>query len=394
MARKNKPKPTKYQGIKELEMSDGTLNYVAVFSHNGTRHGEKNLTKLYGVKSAKQAFEKLSVIRNDLSKGIDVFGTKSDKVDYLVTEYLNTRNKDYRKNSTATYNKHIKPIIGHMKIAKVKKEHLIKIRTNMEEMGLSPNTIKKPKIILSPVFKEAFADEVTHRNVLEPIKFGEDRPKPPLVDRVDEPLINAARKIYYLALKEEADYNAVFLTSIMCARRLGEILAINYEDIIDGVVHVRASTTKTYKKLHPNAVAEKFPLPKEVLDIIGTGTGKIFKHYSRTYMDKYATMMKTKADIKLKPLAEDYPLRSHDNRNFIISIQSEKFGIDTVGAACLSHSNRSSNMNARYHSMEFHIIKEIYEDYWKKLRAQPTKTFAQNAIEEQLKELSKESEVN
>jgi len=105
-------------------------------------------------------------------------------------------------------------------------------------------------------------------------------------------------------------------------------------------------------------------------------------------------MMKTKADIKLKPLAEDYPLRSHDNRNFIISIQSEKFGIDTVGAACLSHSNRSSNMNARYHSMEFHIIKEIYEDYWKKLRALPTKTFAQNAIEEQLKELSKESEVN
>jgi hypothetical protein len=46
-------------------------------------------------------------------------------------------------------------------------------------------------------------------------------------------------------------------------------------------------------------------------------------------------------------------------------------------------------MNARYHSMEFHIIKEIYEDYWKKLRAQATKTFAQNAIEEQLKELSK-----
>jgi hypothetical protein len=159
----------------------------------------------------------------------------------------------------------------------------------MEEMGLSPNTIKKPKIILSPVFKEAFADEVTHRNILEPIKFGEDRPKPPLVDRVNEPLLNAIRKIYHLALKEEEDYNAVFLTSIMCARRLGEILEINYEDIIDGVVHVRASTTKTYKKLHPNAVAEKFPLPKEVLDIIGTGTGKIFKHYSRTYMDKYAT---------------------------------------------------------------------------------------------------------
>ena len=78
MARKNQLKPTKYQGIKELEMSDETLNYVAVFSHNGTRYGEKNLTKMDGVKSAKQAFERLSLIRNELSKGIDVFGTKSD----------------------------------------------------------------------------------------------------------------------------------------------------------------------------------------------------------------------------------------------------------------------------------------------------------------------------
>ncbi len=34
--------------------------------------------------------------------------------------------------------------------------------------------------------------------------------------------------------------------------------------------------------------------------------------------------------------------------------------------------------------MEFRIIKEIYEDYWGKLRA---KSFAQSAVEEQLQEL-------
>ncbi len=31
----------------------------------------------------------------------------------------------------------------------------------------------------------------------------------------------------------------------MCARRLGEILKIDYENIVDGVVNVRASTTKS-----------------------------------------------------------------------------------------------------------------------------------------------------
>ncbi len=387
MARKNQLKATKYVGIKELEMLDGTFNYIAVFSHNGTRYGEKNLTKLFGSKNAKQAFEMLSEIKIDLSKGNDPFSTKSDKVDSLITEYLSKQNDGYRINSTATYNKHIKPIIGHLYIDNVIKDHLIKIRTNMEALNLSPNTIKKAKIILSPIFKEAFSGRITDRNILEPIKFGADQPKPALVDRVAEPLIDAIKKIYNVALNEESDYNIAFLISIMCARRIGEILEIKYEDIIDGIVHVRAGTAKSYTKLHPNAVAERFPLPKEVLDIIGTGSGKVFKHYNRTYINKYAKMIDTKCKLSLKALAEDYPIRSHDNRNFIISIQSKKYGRDFVGTACLSHSNRTSNMNARYHSIELNDIIEVYEDYWEKLRSKNSKSFAQMAVEEQLREL-------
>lgn len=57
MARKNELKKTKYVGINELEMADGSKSYVAIFSHNGTRYGERNLTKLFGVRTAKQAFE-------------------------------------------------------------------------------------------------------------------------------------------------------------------------------------------------------------------------------------------------------------------------------------------------------------------------------------------------
>ena len=37
---------------------------------------------------------------------------------------------------------------------------------------------------------------------------------------------------------------------------------------------------------------------------------------------------------------------------------------------------------------------ELYETYWEILRAKPSKYFAQNAVKEQLEELSKESAVN
>lgn len=368
MARKNELKKTKYTGIKELEMADGSKNYIAVFSHNGTRYGERNLTKLFGVRSAKQAFEQLLEIKSELSRGIDVFGTKSEKVDDLVMAYLSTRDERYRKVSEWTYKKHVQPIIGHLMINKVSKEHLEKIKKNMEDLGLSKSTIKKVRTILHPVFQEAYQNEVVRRNVIEQVSMGGDTIKPELTDRINEPLLDAIRKIYNNAKLQPNDYNAMFLISIMCARRFGEILQLQYEDIIDGIVHVRAGTTKTFKDKDPEAIAEKYPLPKEVLEIIGTGTGQVFKFYNRTYSDKYAEMIDFSTKLKLKPLAQKYPIRSHDNRNFLLSIQSKKFGIDFVGTACLSHSNKKADINARYHSVELHDIVEIFKDYWEKLR--------------------------
>ena len=70
MPRKNKLKLTKYPNIYELEMADGTINYIAKFIHNGKRHPEKNLTKSEGKTSAKAAFQHLTYWRNQLSNDI------------------------------------------------------------------------------------------------------------------------------------------------------------------------------------------------------------------------------------------------------------------------------------------------------------------------------------
>jgi len=112
----------------------------------------------------------------------------------------------------------------------------------------------------------------------------------------------------------------------MCARRFNEISQLNYEDIIDGVVNVRAETTKTFKDLHPKMTAEQYPLPKE------------------------------------------YPIRSHDNRNFITSIISKRYGIDYIGAVCLSHHQEKSNVNVRYNDIEYEDKVKIYNEYWEILR--------------------------
>jgi hypothetical protein len=104
-------------------------------------------------------------------------------------------------------------------------------------------------------------------------------------------------------------------------------------------------------------------------------------------MDRYATMMKEKVNLKLRPLAKDFPIRSHDNRNFLQSLLSKRYGIDYVGAACLSHREEKSNINARYTSMEYEDKLELYETYWAILRENKFAELTKNAIEEQTKEI-------
>ncbi|MGB6329787.1 MAG: hypothetical protein WBF48_12755 [Halarcobacter sp.] len=371
MARKNKLIKTSENNIYQVEMEDGSIDFIAKFTHNGTRYSEKNLTVKYGVTKVSQAAKKLMEIRVDLSRGIDVFGKSSNTINSLVEEYLNARSVSYRYNNTYFYKKYISPIIGHLKIDKVTKDHIKKIIKNMEKEALSISTIRKVKVLLNPIFREAYNDEVINRNILGSFSFSKGTGKPDLTDRLDEPLIDAIRKIYNQAVSRDDDYALMFLVSIMCARRFGEILQIQHRDIKDGIVNVRAGTTKTHKgKAHFDATVEQYPLPKEVLDrleIKENSTEKVFTHDYRTYLDKYAEMIDDECDLKLKPLSKEYPIRSHENRNFIMSIQGRESGRDNVGILCLSHSD-SSNMNQLYNSVELYEVIDVYNKYWTKLR--------------------------
>ena len=101
-------------------------------------------------------------------------------------------------------------------------------------------------------------------------------------------------------------------------------------------------------------------------------------------------MIESIDNIKYKKLATTYPIRSHENRNFIISICSQKFGETLVGSATLSHSD-SSNMNSLYNNTPYEYVEKIFKYYWKKLRKDKYKSLTTKAIKKQLKKVSKEN---
>ena len=372
MARKNKLIATKYRGVKEILNIHGAKEYIVSFSYKGFRINEKNFTKLFQCVTARQAFDRIAIVKEQINNGDDPLTTTTNKIEDLVLKNLEEKNEGFRKNSTATYNKWIKPVIGKKYIERVTEDDLIKIKTNMEKLGRSKSTIKKIRTILSPIFKKAHNRGIIKRNVLLEVPMGGHETKPRLEERLHGTIKDNIQKIFkeILVLKEDKndeEYKAIFLISLMCTRRLSEILAIKYEDIIDGVVNVRGNTTKTFKDLG-NKVAERYPLPKEVLKIIGKGKGDVFKHRVRSCLDKYKDMIDNKCNLELKELGKDFPIRTHDNRHFIMSLCAEEFGSSNVGQLALSHRSKN-DINDIYLSIEYARVEKLFKYYWKLLRS-------------------------
>ena len=394
MARQNKPVKTKYPSVFSVTMDDGSENFIVRFSYHGTRYSDKNFTRLYNCKSAKSASDKLVIVKGLISENKNPFKSTTDTVDNLAYTHINNKVPAQAKILRYSYDKWSHNIIGHLIISNVTIEHITKIKNAMIDKGMSPSTIKKQRNLLSSIFERAFLEGKIERNIIKLMdNMGYNVGKPKLTQRLKEPLLDVIRKIYRQALNYDLEFRAYMLISIMNARRAGEIYLLEWNDIEDNIVNVRAETTKTLKKTYIGAVVEQYPLSKETVEALkylkSKSTGdKIFTHPHRHYQDEYRHMIQSIDSIKYKKLANDYPIRSHDNRNFIISICSKKFGETLVGSAILSHSDRS-NMNSLYNSTPYEYVEKVFKYYWKKLRKNEFKTLTKKAIQEQVDELAK-----
>jgi|GEM_PF-5122283 len=398
MARQHKPIKTEFSSVFSVIMEDGSENFIVRFSYKGTRYSDKNFTHLYQCKSAKSASEKLVIIKDLIDNNKNPFKQTMDTVNELAYAYIKKKTPAQGKILKYSYDKWSKNIIGHLIISNVTIEHINKIKDKMFNDGKSPSTIKKQRDLLSAIFERAFLMGKIERNIIKLVEnMGYNVGKPKLTQRLNEPLLSAIRKIYKKALEYDLEFRAFILISIMNARRAGEIYLLEWDDIENSRVNVRAETTKTFKKAHVGASVESYPLSKETREALEylkskSTNDKIFTHPYRHYQDAYRNMIESIDNIKYKKLATAYPIRSHENRNFIISICSEKFGETLVGSATLSHSD-SSNMNSLYNNTPYEYVEKIFKYYWKKLRKDKFKVLTKKAIKEQLKELERKEKV-
>lgn len=168
--------------------------------------------------------------------------------------------------------------------------------------GRSAKTLRNAHGLLSAVLKAYRPQLILHTTL---------PPKTPYEVRI--PTESEMQKIWQTA--KGTDYELPILLGSWLGMRMSEILGLNYEDIIDGKIHiqralVRGEHGEVYKPTKSISGDRWIKCPPEIQNILGTGSGRVVPMTS---------IMVYKGFLKICQEANVPPCRFHDLRHFAAS---------------------------------------------------------------------------
>jgi len=374
MARKNSFQKTKYKNIVSLENASGKNEFYANFMLDGVSYQKKNLTKLFGSTTAKKASDMLEEIKSDIRNGKNPFSNPgSSKVKDIILNSIKDRksekdNTKYKNNLTTFYNLHIDPVIGHLKLDKVKDTHVNKILKSLE--GSSKTHKLNLNVLMFKIFETEFRNGNISINPFYDLDYGNHKKKATFDTRLNETKEDVAKKLFNTALEFDLSHRLLLTMSIMLARRIGELYKLRCSHIkrySNGEWYILATPdiTKT-------GVNEKYPLPIEVVKLLPDvvlddeyANEPLFSFcYSGMFL-KWHKLVKD-ADIQLN---DGYKITPHDSRYFFISILTSLNVDSDVANRCLSHDNKK-NIKQIYLDVDYATRKATFETWWSFLRSE------------------------
>jgi len=373
MARKNKLEKTKYPNIYSLKTVNGQTEFYANFMLLGKSYQKRNLTKMYGDTTARQAKDRLEEIKTEIRKGNEPFSQPgSNKVRDIVLKSIKEKKtkegSKYKKNLTSFYNLYIDRPIGHLKMENVKESDVQKILDSIE--GHSKSHKLNLRVLMFQLFEKQFRDGKISTNPFYKLDYGENSGKPDFDTRLNEPMEDIAIKLYKTILELTGPHRLLFIFSIMMVRRIGEVHKLKFGHIKqdnNGEWYVLATPDITKTK-----ISEKYPLPIEIIEMLPSEVlneeyenENLFNFCYSGMFEKWNKMVED-ADIKLN---KGHSLTSHDNRNLFVSILSSSFGIDSdLADRCISHNEKGKTKHI-YLNVPYQKRKEIFEIWWDFLRS-------------------------
>lgn len=153
------------------------------------------------------------------------------------------------------YTWYIKPVLGKKKVKDIKNVNVRRLINQMAERGFAVNTIDKVRCILVDLMKYAVSNDIILKNPCQNAKLPKTEKKERRVLSVEE------QEVFTKAVRGTT-YELIYLTALVTGMRIGEILALTWNDI--DWKNDNISVNKTLVMLHEKGkkCELKFQTPK------------------------------------------------------------------------------------------------------------------------------------
>ncbi|WP_300268293.1 site-specific integrase [Microbacterium sp.] len=180
----------------------------------------------YG-KTWKEAEQKLQRARAELERGaLPAQGRMT--VDQLWDEYVRTNPKGLRKTTlfprSYSWARHVSPVIGNVKLAKLTPMHIQRVVTTARKNGLNTHTVFSVYSNLKAVLEQAVRWQLIPSNPARSVDVPKGKPR-------ELPLRTSEEVERFLAAIPRNPYRAAFMLAVGLGLRSGEVRGLRWSDI-------------------------------------------------------------------------------------------------------------------------------------------------------------------
>ena len=199
-------------------------------------NGKQKRKAFYG-KTRKEVQEKLTAALNDVNKNVYI-----EPSNMTVCQWINFWLKEYKKPTlrqttyriyVKLFELHICPYIGEVKLKNLRNDMIQRAVNELVKRGVSAYTARKAHETFHSALEQAVKNELVAKNAAKGTIFPEVVRKPSRALTPDEQAI-------VVELAKKYTGGEVFLMSLATGMRIGEVLALTWDDVNweKGLVHV------------------------------------------------------------------------------------------------------------------------------------------------------------
>lgn len=237
-------KKTKSVGNGEMEPYWSDALQCWVWQYYDTQ-GKRQTLKQRKKETKKQYWVRYIEIKQSLNNGTYI--SKSNITVYELGVEINENKLKRNKITSATYYRNLQTLkviensnIKNLHIQNITFEQIQNFLDSLIEYANS--TIEKIFIMLSGIFKEALKRDY----ILKDPMLNVEKPKSEKNNEKIDAFSIKEQKMFLSELKNNTQYQNIFIIALYTGMRMGEILALKKEDIDfkEGIIHIRRSLTK------------------------------------------------------------------------------------------------------------------------------------------------------